>query len=69
MLRVAEDDGDGRGRRLIAAADVATGETLLSLPRDACFVDDEVPPHCNLPHPQAHVHVSCCMYGVHGAAW
>jgi len=43
VLHVAEDGGDGRGRRLVAAANVAPGETLLSLPRDACFVDDEVP--------------------------
>jgi hypothetical protein len=43
-LTVAEDSGDGRGRRLVAAADVAPGQTLLSLPRSSCFVDGEARP-------------------------
>ena len=42
LLEIAQDDGDGRGRRLIAAADVAPGSVLLSLPLSSCFVDDEV---------------------------
>ena len=51
VLRVAEDDGDGTGRRLVAAVDVAPGETLLSLPKSACFADGEVGPSTFLSCP------------------
>ena len=59
LLQILLDQGDARGRRLVAAADVEPGGVLLSLPLTSCFVDDEVSPQASLTR-QLRLYVYVC---------